>query len=284
MRAFVLTLFCAVIFTNTYSQKQKIKGNKIVTTEQKSVDEFHTIELYDNFEVTIREDNINHISIEADSNLLDEINIEVIDSVLTIKSDSDIKRSKKLDIKISYAQPLQKIVTYNKVNLKSTSLIETPKLRIESNDDSEVFLSIETDNITSIINGKSNADLDIKANEAFYQINDNAELKGIIDTNEFKIDLYQKGYAKLEGKAENMLLRMDSNTNFYGQKLTSKKASVTTEGSSDCYLLVTEEITIKATNESKIYILGDSPKTIIDTFDNEAIIYRKKANYNPGLF
>ncbi|SEL39589.1 Putative auto-transporter adhesin, head GIN domain [Aquimarina amphilecti] len=282
MRTLVLSILCIAVLSNVNAQKEKIKGNKIVVTEQKPVDAFHTIQLYDNFEVTLQEDSDNIISIEADSNLQEIINISVQDSTLIIRSDKRIKRSKALNIKINYAQDLQKIVSYDKINLKSKSLIKTPIIRIESNDNSDIFLSIEADKTTSVTNGKSNVDLHINANEAFYQINDDSELKGIADADSLKIDLYQKGYAKLEGKTTSMLIRADGNTDFYGEKLTAEKTSIIAEGSSDCYVVANEEITIEAKDDTEIYLLGE-PKINMTLFANEATLYKKKIDYSPGL-
>ncbi|WP_343913891.1 GIN domain-containing protein [Aquimarina litoralis] len=282
MRTWMLIALFIISLGNIHAQKEKIKGNKIVVTEQKPVDAFHTIQLYDNFEVTIQEDSDNLISIEADSNLQEVINISVEDSVLTIKSDKRIKRSKALNIKIGYAQDLKKIISYNKVHLKSTALIKTPIIRIESNDDTEVFLSIEADQTTSVSNGKSNVELHVKTNEAFYQVNEDAELKGIVETDSLKVDLYQKGYTKLEGKTTSMLLRADGNADFYGEKLTSEKTSLIAEGSSDCYVVTNQEITIEAKDESEIYLLGE-PAIKITQFANEATLYKKKIDYSPGL-
>ncbi|WP_299256896.1 DUF2807 domain-containing protein [uncultured Aquimarina sp.] len=281
MRTLVLSIFCTVIFGNLYAQKEKIKGNKIVMIEQKILDAFHTILLYDNFEVSLQEDSDNIVTIEADSNLQEHINIEVQDSILKIKSDKTIKRSKALNIKILYAQNLQKIVIYDKVELKSLSSIKSPKLRIEANDNSEVFLSVDTGKLTGISNGKADLELHTKSEEAFYQVNENSELKGIITADSLKIDLYQKGYAKLEGEVKSMLVRADGGTDFYGEKLTSGKISIIAEGSSDCYVLANEEITIEAKDETEIYLLGE-PTINMTMFANEATLYKKKIDYSPS--
>ncbi|KAA1244255.1 DUF2807 domain-containing protein [Aquimarina sp. RZ0] len=284
MKKIFISLCIVFVFGNGYAQKEKIKGNKIVITEQRSLDPFHSIEVHDNFEISLIEDTDNIVTIEADSNLQEFIAVEVHDSILEIKSKKNIKRSKKLNIRISYAQELKKILVYNKVQLKSASLLKSTNLRVESNDETEVFLSIESANLTSIINDKSTIDLHATTSEAFYQINDNAELKGILATDILKIDLYQKASAKLEGEATSMKLRTDSNTDFYGQKLKTNTASVTAEGSSDSYILCDKQITINAIDTAEIYVLGEEDLKIdITAFANEAILYRKKSDYGPGL-
>ncbi|WP_299439993.1 DUF2807 domain-containing protein [uncultured Aquimarina sp.] len=281
MRTLLLSLFSIFFLGNIYAQKEKIKGNKIVMTEEKIVDAFHTIELYDNFEVSIDEDSDHIIKIEADSNLQEFIEVEIQDSILKIRGTKFFRRAKALNIKISCASELKKISTYDKIDLKSLSSIKSSELRIEANDNSEVFLSIDTGKVTGISNGKSTLELHTDSEEAFYQVNENSELKGIITADSLKIDLYQKGYAKLEGNVKSMLVRADGDTDFYGEKLTSTKTSIIAEGSSDCYVLTNEEITIEAKDKTEIYLLGE-PKINMTMFSNEATLYKKKIDYSPS--
>lgn len=281
MRTWALSLLCLIGLGNLHAQKEKIKGNKIVMTEEKIVDAFHTIELYDNFEVSIDEDSDHIIKIEADSNLQEFIEVAIQDSILKIRATKFFRRAKALNIRISYASELKKIVTYDKINLKSLAPIKSSELSIEANDNSDVFLSIDTGSVTSISNGKATIDLHADSKEAFYQVNENSELKGIITADSLKIDLYQKGYAKLEGDVKSMLVRADGNTDFYGEKLTSGKTSIIAEGSSDCYVLANEEITIEAKDETEIYLLGE-PTINMTMFANEATLYKKKIDYSPS--
>ncbi len=279
-----LLLICSIfILGSSQAQKKtKIKGNKIVVSEQKQVNPFHTIHLYDNFEVTLNEDSDNFVDIEADSNLQEHIEVVVEDSILKIKSNRYIKRSKALHIKISYASEISNINIYDKVEVKSLSPIKSSKLRIESNDNSEVFLTLDTDKVTSISNGKSQVELHTNSVNAFYQVNENSELKGIISSDHLKIDLYQKGYAKLEGDVKSMSVRADSDTDFYGEKLSSTSTSLIAEGSSDCYILTLDEITIEAKDKTEIYLLSENPKVIITSLNDEASLYKKQIDYNPS--
>lgn len=282
MRALLL-LLAFLVLGNTYGQKEKIKGNKIVSTEQLDVEDFHTIEIHEGFEVTLDESNDNQVKIEADSNLQEVIQVEVVDSVLTIKSDRDMRRAKALNLDISYASELKKIILYDKVNVRSLSPINTTKLIVNANDNAEVFLTADANEVDCITNGKSIVELHVTAQEVTYQINESSEIKGIITTDSLKVDLYQKGYAKLEGEAKSMLVRVDSDTDFYGEKLSVAKTTLIAEGASDCYILTNEEISIEAKDKTEIYLLGE-PKVIINTFANEAILYKKNIDYVPSRF
>lgn len=282
MRALLLVL-ALLVLGNTYGQKEKIKGNKIVSTEQLDVEDFHTIEIYEGFEVTLDEGSDNQVKIEADSNLQEVIQVEVVDSVLTIKSDRDMRRAKALNLDISYASELKKIILYDKVNIKSLSPINTTKLIVNANDNAEVFLTADANQVDCITNGKSIVELHVTAQEVTYQINENSEVKGIVTTDSLKVDLYQKGYAKLEGEAKSMLVRADNDTDFYGEKLSVAKTTLIAEGASDCYILTNEEISIEAKDKTEIYLLGE-PKVIMKTFANEAILYKKNIDYVPSKF
>lgn len=276
-----LLLATLLVLASTYGQK--IKGNKIVSTEQLDVEDFHTIEIYEGFEVTLDESSDNQVKIEADSNLQEVIQVTVLDGVLTIKSDKDMRRAKALNLDISYASALKEIKVYDKVNLKSLSPIQSTQLTVNVNDHAEVFLTADVGTLNFTANGKSVVDLHVTAQEATYQINENAELKGIITSDNLKIDLYQKGSAKLEGQVKSMLIRADSDTNFYGEKLSSDTTSLIAEGTSDCYILSNQEITIEAKDKTEIYLLGE-PKITISDFANEAILYKKNIDFVPSRF
>ncbi|MDY8137425.1 GIN domain-containing protein [Aquimarina sp. 2201CG5-10] len=281
MRAFLILLLSISVTGNSLAQIQKVKGNKIVMTEEKIVEGFHTIELYNNFEVSLEEDSDSYVKIEADSNLQEYIDVEVQDSILIIKTDKVFRRAKALNISIHYGSELKKIKTYDKVNLKSLSPIKSSEIIIESNNESETFLTIDTGKLSSISNGKSETELHATASEISYQVNENSDLTGIVTTDSLKVDIYQKGYVKLEGEAKSMLSRIDGNTKFYGQKLSTGKTNLIAEGSSECYLLVNDLIEIDAQETAKIYLLGE-PKITITRFSNEVTLYKKNLDYNPN--
>ncbi|MBL0684354.1 GIN domain-containing protein [Aquimarina mytili] len=272
-----------LLLGNVYGQKEKVKGNKIVNTEEHNLESFHTIEIHDNFEVTLDESSDNLLKIEADSNLHELINFEISDGILTLKSSKDLRRAKALNIDIAYASELKKIILHDKVNAKSLSPITSSDLSIEVNDLTEVFLTTDSGKISCTTYGKSNADIHTTAKEVVYQINENSEIKGIVTADSLKVDLYQKGNAKLEGEVASMLVRADNETNFYGEKLSTAKTSVIAEGTSDCYILTNKEITIEAIDNAEIFLLGE-PKININVFSNEATLFKKNIDYVPSKF
>ncbi len=281
MRTQLLLSIFLLTLGNVNAQKEKIKGNKIISTEEYEVENFHSIEIYEGFEVAFEESSDNLIKIETDSNIQREIKVEVIDGVLKITSDKDLRRTKVLNLDINYASELKKIKIYDRVNIKSLSSINTTDLELEVNDNAEMFLTVEANKVTCIAYGKSTAELHLTTNEAVYQINENSEIKGIVTSDSLKVDLYQKGSAKLEGEIKSMLIRADNDTDFYGEKLNVAKTSLIAEGATDCYILTNEEITIEAIDKAEIFLLGE-PKINIKTFSNEATLFKKNIDYVPS--
>lgn len=283
MRISLLVLLSFLLIGNLYAQKEKVKGNKIVNTEEYDLEDFHSIEVYENFEITLDESSDNQLKIEADSNLHEFINYEIIDGVLTIKSSKDLRRAKALNIDISYASELKKIIIHNKVSLKSLSPVTSSELVVEVNDNAEVFLTADLGKISCVTYGKSNAEFHVTAQEVIYQVNENSEIKGIVTADSLNVDLYQKGIAKLEGEIKSMQVRADNETDFFGEKLNASKTNIIAESSSDCYILTNDEITIEARDKSEIFLLGE-PKININVFSNEATLFKKKIDYVPSKF
>ncbi|MEW7278406.1 DUF2807 domain-containing protein [Aquimarina sp. 2201CG1-2-11] len=282
MRTFLLLI---TVFTlgNVFGQKERIKGNKILSTETQELEAFHTIEIYENFEVTLDESNDPYVKIETDSNVHEYIKVEVVDSVLTISSEKDLRRTKALHLDIFYTSDVQKIILHDKVTIKSLSPIETPKLTIETHGNTEAFITADVGQIECITNDKSNVVLHVTGQEASYQINENSKLEGIITADTLKVDAYQKGNVTLEGELKMLLVRVDNNTNFYGEKLKCDMVSISAEGTSDSYILSNQATTIEARDKAEIFLLGES-KISINTFTNEVILYKKNIDYTPNKF
>lgn len=281
MKRSLLVIASLLLLGNAYGQKEKIKGNKIVSTEEHNVDGFHTIEIYESFEVTFEESSDSQVKIEADSNLQEVIKIEVVDSVLKIYSDKDLRRAKALNLDISYGSELKRIMLYDKVNAKSLSPITGSELTVEVNDNAEVFLTTETNKVSCTTNGKASAELHVNATEVTYQINENSEMKGIITAENLNVDLYQKASVEIEGEAQSMRVRADNDSDFYGQKLNAAKTILIAENSSDCYILTNEEITMEVRDKSEVFLLGE-PKINVEVFTNEASLYKKEIDYVPS--
>jgi len=103
-----------------------------------------------------------------------------------------------------------------------------------------------------------------------------------LTSEQLKIDLYQKGTAKIEGELTTLNVRADSNTEFFGERLISETTEVLAEGDSKCYLHTKEQLSVEAIDKSEIYALGNA-KIDLKKFLNEASIFKKEEDYKPGF-
>lgn len=264
-----------------FSQKDKIVGNKIILTEKVPIEDYHTIEIHEGYEVVLDANSDKEVKVTADSNLHEFFKFDVKDSVLTIKTSKRIRRAKEITFDVYYSANLKKIVTHNKVNLKTLSTITVPNIEVVANDDSEVFLTIDTDTINCITNHKSKVAIDLTAKKANYKINENSSMKGTVTVEKLHVDMYQKGSAKLEGTSTLFNLRADNSSDFFGESLTSTETSLIAEESSKCHLYTNKKIEIVARGKSKVYLYGE-PEINLKSFTNESTLFKKESK-NDGL-
>ena len=81
---FILLVLCAFTVSVVAQKKPKLKGNKMVTDVFNTLDEFNAIEISDNLKVNVLQAANNGYHLIADENLVGDINIQVVDSVLKI--------------------------------------------------------------------------------------------------------------------------------------------------------------------------------------------------------
>ena len=82
--------------------QDKIKGDRNVTIRQTYIDDFETIVVDGDFSVEIVYNSKPSVSVEADDNLHDIIQFDVVDGVLTFVETTRIGSKKKLNITVNY--------------------------------------------------------------------------------------------------------------------------------------------------------------------------------------
>lgn len=269
------SLLAIILFCHLgYSQKEKLIGNKIVKTEQRELPDFHTIEINDNFPVVLEEGSSNIAVVEADGNFLEFIKTEVVDEVLTISAMNDFKRYKALEIRLYCASELRKIVINDEAVLKSLTPIKASDLHIESRSNEKMFLTVEAGTVQTYLHQKSDLKLHSKVGDAYFKINENASLEGIVTGDSLTVDLYQKGKIKLEGAVQYAFIHTNEDTDFEASKLPIKIAKVSAKGNSECNIFCQDSLDLTARDKSKIYLYG-TPAIKITEFSDETILYKK---------
>ncbi len=271
-----ITLLLLILSTTlTFAQKkEKIKGSKIVTIERREIGKFDALVIEDNLEIHLERGEKPELKIETDENLQDIISFDLYDNTLRIYTKKQVTSYKKMIVKVTYTDNLTLITSKNESNINAIQELLLNTVTLKALDESRLFINANVKNFTLQLGDKTKTELNLKSEKATFELNKNAALKALVTTDFLKVDQYQKTTATLEGNAASTAIRLDNNASFIGNKLTTKKADITTEGYSICSLFVEKEVIIGAINKSEIYLLG-TPKIEMRKFLDEAKLSKK---------
>ena len=278
MKNSILFIFL-ILFNATVlgQEKEKIKGTKIVTVEQKEVKPFENLEVEDNLEIFLIKGDKCGVEIEADDNLHDIIDINVNGSVLQLSSTKEVISSKKFSVRVTYTDNFKMIIAKDKSNITALAEMDLSDFTFKTFDESKLFAYVKTKNFTLMANDKSKIELNLKSDQATIELSKNSRLKALISSSQLTFDMYQKTNAVIEGDAINLKLRLDNNAEFLGKNLSSKNAEITSEGYANCSIQVNTKAIIDASGKSEIQLYG-TQKIDLRNFIDSATLYKKPLN------
>lgn len=269
----IITLF-TTIASSFAQKKEKIKGSKIVTTEIKKIESFNALEVADGIEVFLIKGTECGLEIEADDNLHEAIEINVVGSTLKLFSTKNVIASKKFSVKVTYVDDFKSIVVKDDSKIIALTDFNLESMDIKTYDSSKLQMNIKVTNFNLAQNDKSKSELNLKAENTKISLSKNASSKALITSNELTFDMYQKSDAFIEGEIQNIKLRLDNNATFTGKKLVTKTAEIITEGYTNASLQILNSVIIDATSKSEIELYGDA-KIEIKQFTDSAILKKK---------
>ena len=269
-------LFIAVLITGiSYGQKrEKVKGSKNVTIEKKEIGNFENLEIEDNLEILLIKSDKCSLEIEADDNLHSEININSNGNTLRLTTSKDVGGFKKFLVKVFYNNDFKLLLAKHETVVTATSEIVLDNFTIKSFDYSKIYMNGNIKNFTIMQNDKSKSELNLKSEMATIELSKNAQLKALIAATQFKVDLYQKSSAEVEGDVSDLKLRLDNSSEFIGMNLISKSAELIAEANSITKINVVTNATIEASGKSEIHFYGDA-KIELKKFTENTVIMKK---------
>ncbi|AVR46081.1 hypothetical protein C7S20_12910 [Christiangramia fulva] len=273
--------FILLLIMISCGAQEKVKGSRNVKTEKFNLTPFHSIQIAGEFEVSIVKGSRPKLEIKADDNLIDLIQSEVIDGVLYIKPIKEISRAKSQKIQITFQDTLKSINISDKVELESEEDLYVEDFQLETKNKSKAFLSLTANSFNLIHGDDAKAELNVTAKESYFQLNQSSDVKALVNAPLFKVDIYEKASARIEGEIQDFDLRAGQSSKFDGEKLTAENATVLAQGRSDNKINVSEKLEISATGNSKTEIYN-SPQINLTQFTDEAVIAKKESK--KGLF
>jgi Putative auto-transporter adhesin, head GIN domain len=277
MKPRLFSFLIILLFSTTlvFSQKaEKIKGSKVVTSSIQQVKPFTMIEVEDNIEIHLEKGAKSEIKIEADDNLHDVISLKVENNILIISTSKEIQGFKKLSIKVTYTNDLNLVTAKDESVINAIQEIILDTITFKSLDKSKLFLNVNAGNFNLQADDKSKIELNLKSETSFIELSKNSSLKALINSAELKCDLYQKSSAIIEGDSDNSIIRIDNLAELNASKFNSKTSDLTIEGKASCSLLVENNFTLDANDNTEINVYGN-PKIEIRKFSGEAKLLKK---------
>ncbi len=270
----VIILFLFATTLSLAQKKEKIKGSKIVTIEQKEIGSFDAIEISDNLEVYLDRGEKCELKIEADDNLHDIIKIDLTAKTLRINTLKTATNYKKLIVRITYTNELQKVTSKDEAIINAIQEIQLNDIAIQSFDDSKLFLNVNTKNFNLQSDHNSKVELNLKSEKTTIELSENANLKALLTATDLKCDMYKRAIAILEGDVTNATIRLDNNAKFLANNLTIANAQLLSEGYSNCSINITSSVSIDAAENAEIKLYGDQKIEMLRFADN-AILSKK---------
>ena len=272
----IVLISCLFLTALSFAQKkEKIKGSKIVKSEQKQIESFESLEVEDNLEVFLVKGNECGLEIEADDNLIEFVDYKLAGNNLRISTSKDISSYKKLSVRVTYTDKFNMVIAKDETNVTALSDVVLDNVTFKTYDYSKLFLNANTKNFTLMANDKSKVELNLKSIKTAIDLSKSAYAKALISSSEMKFDLYQKSSAEVEGDVIELKLRLDNNTDFTGSKLTAKNAVLETGGYAKCSINISNIATIDASGNSEIELYGEPIKIDMKRFTDSAELIKK---------
>ena len=277
MKKLLLTLILIItaITAVTAQSADKVKGDRNVTIKQTYLDDFHSIVVDGDFSIEIVYNSEPSVNVEADDNLHEIIQFNVVDGILTFTETTRITSKKKLNITVNYGDNLSNIETKGDGEIRSLTSMELGNVSLITSDNSRAYLNINAKNFNYKSSGKSKTRLNLKADSTKIELSDNSKLDALIISKVADFDLYTRADAVIEGSANSSVIKMDTSTNFNGSKFDVKTTDVNLEDTSDLTISAIDNITIAISGDSEIYLFG-SPAITITKFEDTAKLQKKK--------
>ncbi len=268
-------LFVLLLIQVGFAQKREtVRGSKIVTTEQKKIGEFENLEFEDNFEVFLIKGEICNLEIEADDNLHETINIALNGNTLRLTTNKNVSGAKKLILRVTYNDKLKMVTCKHETTVSALTELALENVVFKSFDYSKLFLNAKVKNFSLYTNDKSKVELNLKSDDATIEMSKNSHLKSLISSLKFKLDLYQKADAQIEGDIIDMKLRLDNNVDFDGKNLIVKNMELVAESYTKCSVNTSTSISIEASGNTEIQLYGDQ-KIDMKKFADNAVLIKK---------
>ncbi len=269
---YLILLFC---ITATAQKKAKIKGDKNVTSEERTFDYFSKIEVNDKIKLSLKQDSSTRLSIEADENLHDVIESELHDGTLTLSLNKRITSSKRLEM-ILYVDDLNRLELNDDSEVDGIDTFSLFDIEFVLNDKSEIIMDVEAQIFTAISDEKSDGTFTVKADSISITLKESSKSEYVIDAEKLHVFYSGSAMGEFVGKTKQLVLDANDNATFKGYELVAQYASIEASNNTSSYVNCNSNLEISAKNKAKVYIFN-TPVIEIKTFEDAASIFKRES-------
>lgn len=275
MKKLGLLLALSMISMTSFSQKkEKIKGNKNVTTVTKGFEKgFNAIEVSDNLEVTLTKSLQNSYTLTADENLHDVIQFTVSEGLLKIFTTNNIVKSKELKITINMNN-LETILLKDDSELKIEKTFESNTLSIDAQNSSDFDLDLKSKQVIIKMNSGTKGKLKLRADDLAITLSDKANLDADINIDATSVSLNNDAKLRLDGNSDKVSFTIEESSELDAKRLKVSSATVSTKDKSELHIDARKNLSIDAKDKSKVFVYSE-PKIDIKKFADKAEIIKR---------
>ena len=275
MRKILLLIIILFSISAVAQKKDKIKGDKNVTSEERTFDYFSKIEVNDKIKLSLKQDNSVRLAIEADENLHDVIESEIEDGTLVLSLNRRVTSSKRFNLTL-YIDDLEGLELNDDSEIKGIDTFNFFDVHVTLNDKSDVKIDIESQTFSLVSNEKSKGDFTIKADSISLNMKESSKIKYVINTEKLDVDYDGNSTGEFVGKVTNLVLNANDNATFRGAELIAQESSINASNNSSSYINSKNNLIITAKDKSKIYIFN-SPTIELKSFEDTSSIFKRES-------
>lgn len=206
--------------TAQWGKNKKIKGNGTVTTDTRSVSDYDGVSAVGPMDVFLEKGSEGNITIEADSNFMEYIEVKNDGDMLVVK----VKKGYNLYSK----NPIKVTVPFNSIS----------KVKLTGSGDVETRDTIETNSFEAMLTGSGDVTLDVDASEA-------------------TIRLTGSGDMNLSGSANTLEMKLSGSGDIDGDDFNATNAEVYVSGSGDIDVNVSGNLKARVNGSGDITYSGN---------------------------
>lgn len=271
-RNWLLLMLVCTCFGLQAQRKPKIKGNRSVIEVNKELPAFHSIQLVDDLELTLKRTSEPGYTITADDNLIEILKFKVEDSTLIVSSFYQITAKKKLDITIKYNQLRE--ISLQDGSIRSDDLITSEALKITATGFSKLNVNADAELVQIHMEDNSTGNFNVRADSLHTALLAKTDVNIYFDGYKNHLEMNDTSSLFLEGTTDVFTLEMLGNSNLKGQNFEAREVQATLGASSNAKLMAITQLNLSQSDSSKCFLYGD-PKITVAAFSDTSELYKR---------